>query len=97
MFALAKKIKAPLKWIESVKDAYLLMSEIEDMCHCAHAIKAIFEVKKFYSWEYFELTDYMIAYPFGANQMNKFLELVQYQNLVARPPWVALFKQYVSL
>lgn len=67
MFTLAKKIKAPLEWLKNVKDPFLLMSEIEQMCHCAHAIKAIFEANKFYSWEYFELTDYMIAFPFGAN------------------------------
>jgi hypothetical protein len=76
MFALAKKIEAPLEWLKNVKDPFLLMSEIEQMCHCAHAIKAIFEAKKFYSWEYFKLTDYMIAFPFGANLMKTFLELV---------------------
>jgi hypothetical protein len=62
------------------------------MSRCAHAIRAIFETKKFYSWEYFELADYMIAYPYGADYMCTFLELVQIKNLKVLTPWVQLFK-----
>ena len=39
----------------------------------------------------------MIDCPYAANHMQKFLELVQYHNLVLDSPWVGLFKQYVSL
>jgi hypothetical protein len=39
----------------------------------------------------------MIACPYAANEMKRFLELVQYPNIVLDFKWVALFKQYVSL
>jgi hypothetical protein len=48
------------------------------MARCAHAIRAIFEARQFYSWEYFELIDYMIAYHYGADNMKSFLELAQH-------------------
>ena len=64
---------------------------------CAHAIKVIFETKKFYSWEYFELADYMMKYPYAADNMKLFLEVAQYPKIVVVPPWVLLFKQYVGL
>jgi hypothetical protein len=64
---------------------------------CAHAIKAIFETKKFYSWDYFELADYIMQYPYAADDMSLFLEVAQYKNLVINTSWVPLFKLFVGL
>jgi hypothetical protein len=73
---MAKECKGSLQWLSGVKDPFLLPRDISKMAQCAHAIQAIFSVRRFFSWEYFELIDYMYDCPYGASNMKSFLELI---------------------
>lgn len=70
-----------MQWLSRVKDPFLLPRDISKMAKCAHAIQAIFGARRFFSWEYFELIDYMYEYPYGAGSMKSFLELAQHPKL----------------